>query len=160
MIVFIDTSLQSLWITINLHPNPSSLTAEGSLQTRSHSLSDLSLSLMLWPTASRPVSLGIKHPWGLLVLDICGFLWRSLFIWREDGFDFYNCCWPSPAHSFSGPSPMVLVTSFYCLIFETSLFVASYDSQGHGGGTRTRLHTGDLWFGSVLYHLYSLEADP
>jgi hypothetical protein len=25
---------------------------------------------------------------------------------------------------------------------ETSLFVASYDSQGHGGGIRPRLHTG------------------
>jgi hypothetical protein len=35
-----------------------------------------------------------------------------------------------------------LVTIFYCLIFETSLFVASYESQGHGGGIRPRLHTG------------------
>jgi hypothetical protein len=31
---------------------------------------------------------------------------------------------------------------FYCLKFETSLFVASYDSQGHGGGIRPRLHSG------------------
>jgi hypothetical protein len=31
---------------------------------------------------------------------------------------------------------------FYCLRFGTSLFVASYDSQGHGGGIRPRLHTG------------------
>jgi hypothetical protein len=31
---------------------------------------------------------------------------------------------------------------FYCLRFETSLFVASYDSQVHGGGIRPRLHTG------------------
>jgi hypothetical protein len=31
---------------------------------------------------------------------------------------------------------------FYCLTFETSLFVASCDSQGHGGGTRPCLHTG------------------
>jgi hypothetical protein len=30
---------------------------------------------------------------------------------------FYNCCWPSPAQSFSGSSPMGLV-SFYCLRFE------------------------------------------
>jgi hypothetical protein len=37
---------------------------------------------------------------------------------------------------------MGLVTIFYCLRFETSLFVASYDSQGYGGGIRTRLHTG------------------
>jgi hypothetical protein len=35
-----------------------------------------------------------------------------------------------------------LVTIFYCLRFETSLFVASYDSQGYGGGIRTRLRMG------------------
>jgi hypothetical protein len=54
------------------------------------------------------------------------------------------CCWPLPAQSFSGPSPLGLQTIFYCLTFEASLFVASYDSQGHGGGIRPRLHTGML----------------
>jgi hypothetical protein len=34
-----------------------------------------------------------------------------------------------------------LVTIFYCLRFETSLLVESYDSHGHGGGIRTRLQT-------------------
>jgi hypothetical protein len=38
-----------------------------------------------------------------------------------------------------------LVTIFCCLKFETSLFVASYDSQSHGGGIRPRLHTGGSW---------------
>jgi hypothetical protein len=33
-----------------------------------------------------------------------------------------------PAQSFSRPSPLGLATIFYCLIFETSLSVASYDS--------------------------------
>jgi hypothetical protein len=37
---------------------------------------------------------------------------------------------------------MGLVTIFYFLRFKTSLFIASYDPQGHGGGIRTRLHTG------------------
>jgi hypothetical protein len=37
---------------------------------------------------------------------------------------------------------MGLVTIFYCLRFETSLFVASYDTQGYGGGIRPRLHMG------------------
>jgi hypothetical protein len=37
-----------------------------------------------------------------------------------------------------------LVTIFYCLRFETFLFIASYDSQGHGGGIRPRLHKGTL----------------
>jgi hypothetical protein len=35
-----------------------------------------------------------------------------------------------------------LATVFYSLRFETSLFIASYDSQGYGGGIRPRLHTG------------------
>jgi hypothetical protein len=39
-------------------------------------------------------------------------------------------------------SPVGIVNIFYCLRFETSLFVASYDSQGYGGGIRPRLHTG------------------
>jgi hypothetical protein len=53
-----------------------------------------------------------------------------------------QCYWPSPAQSFSGLSPMGLVTIFYCLRFETSLFVASYDSQGYGGGIGPGLHMG------------------
>jgi hypothetical protein len=32
---------------------------------------------------------------------------------------------------FLGRSPLGLATVFYCLRFETSLFVASYDWQGH-----------------------------
>jgi hypothetical protein len=67
-------------------------------------------------------------------------------LWREDGPVFCICCWPSPAKSFSGLSSLELVTKFYCLKFETSLFVASYDSQCHGGGIRPRLHTSaDIW---------------
>jgi hypothetical protein len=52
-----------------------------------------------------------------------------------------NCCWPSSAQSFSGPSPVGLAAIFYCLKFDTSLCVASYDSQGYGGGIRPLLHT-------------------
>jgi hypothetical protein len=57
--------------------------------------------------------------------------------WREDGSVFRICCWPLPAQSFSGSSPLGLD----CLRFETSLFVASYDSQGHGESILPRLHT-------------------
>jgi hypothetical protein len=35
------------------------------------------------------------------------------------------------------------VIIFYCLKFEASLYLASYDSQGHGGGIRSGLHTAD-----------------
>jgi hypothetical protein len=71
---------------------------------------------------------------------------RSFFVgrplWREDWSVFCICCWVFPTQSFSGPSPLVLTTIFYCLRFETSHFVASYDLQNRGGGIRPRLHTG------------------
>jgi hypothetical protein len=77
--------------------------------------------------------------WGLQT--VAGLLmWGALSLWREDGSVVYNCCWPSPAQSFSGPSPRGTHDHIYCLRFETSLFVASYDSQGYGGGIRPRLH--------------------
>jgi hypothetical protein len=34
---------------------------------------------------------------------------------------------------FLGSESLGTVAIFYCVRFETSLFVASYDSQGHGG---------------------------
>jgi hypothetical protein len=78
----------------------------------------------------------------LLLSDSCGFVDMRRCLWREDESVGYSCCWPSPAQSFSGPSPMGLATIFYCLRFETSLFVASYDSQGYDGRIQLRLHTG------------------
>jgi hypothetical protein len=91
-------------------------------------------------------------------------------LWREDGSVIYNCCWPSPAQLFSGPSPVRLMTTFYSLRFETPHpggpgpriyipkeqggpvippgtvfhFFASYDSQGYGADTRPRLHTDNI----------------
>jgi hypothetical protein len=38
-----------------------------------------------------------------------------------------------------------LETIFYYLKFETSLFIATHDSQGYGGGIRLSLHTGVLF---------------
>jgi hypothetical protein len=37
---------------------------------------------------------------------------------------------------------LLLVAIFDCLRFETTLIVAFYDLQGHGGGIPNRLHTG------------------
>jgi hypothetical protein len=119
----------------------------------------LSLSLMLRPTVSRPVCLGAKHPSGAYdhIFITCVTV-TVLFLWGALSDEMSGmCCWPLPAQSFSGPSPLGLATIFYCLTFETSLSVASYDSQGHGGGIRPRLHTGYSGLGSSLY---SLRADP
>jgi hypothetical protein len=90
---------------------------------------------MLRPTVSRPVCLGIKHPSEAydqifvtsrhLRVCSCG----ALSLTRGQVCHF---------------SPVGLVTIFYCLSFETSLFVASYDLQGYDGGIRLRLHTGLL----------------
>jgi hypothetical protein len=103
----------------------------------------------------------------LLLSDGWGFVDTRRPLWREDESVVYNFCWSLPAQLFSDPSPAGLMTVFYCLRFETpptrrarfpylsprnrlaqlypralgSLFVASYDSQGCGGGIRTHLHT-------------------
>jgi hypothetical protein len=93
---------------------------------------------------------GVEHHLGLmtrylLLCDSYGLVFVGRPLWVEDGSIFCICCWSLPAQSFSGPSPLVLATIFYCLRFEASLFFASYDSQGHGGGIRPRLHTGLKW---------------
>jgi hypothetical protein len=93
-------------------------------------------------TVSQPISLGVEPQIYYSLAVTVLFLWGAL--WREDGSVFCLCCWPSTAQSFSGLSPLDLATIFYWVSFETSLFVASYDSQGHGGGIRHRLHTGQV----------------
>jgi hypothetical protein len=90
---------------------------------------------MLRPTV-KPASLSWnKAPiWGLrpdiyYLCDSYGLVLVGRPLWREVVSVFCMCCWALPAQSFSGPSPLGLETIFYCLRFETSLFVASYDSQ-------------------------------
>jgi hypothetical protein len=72
----------------------------------------LKVNVMLQATVSRPVYLGVKPHLApntrfLLLSDSCGFV------------DVHNCCWSSPAQSFSGPSPAGLMTILYCFRFET-----------------------------------------
>jgi hypothetical protein len=98
---------------------------------------------LLADESSSIVKVKVKVTLRLTVSQSVSLVFVGRPLWREDGSIFCICCWPSPAHSFSGPSSLGLATIFYCLRFETSLFVASYDSQGHGGGIRPRPHTGD-----------------
>jgi hypothetical protein len=93
-----------------------------------------------WRSVSQSVSLVSSPIWGswpdiyyCLTVTVL-FLWSAVSDERT-GLSFVNTAGPCQAQPFSGP--------FYCLLFETSLFVASYDSQGDGGGIRPRLHTGN-----------------
>jgi hypothetical protein len=62
-----------------------------------------------------------------------------------DSYGLFICGAPSPTRRQVCLLYMLLalasVVFLYCLRFETSIFFASYDSQGHGGGIRPRFHT-------------------
>jgi hypothetical protein len=78
----------------------------------------------------------------LLLLDSYNLVFVGRPLWREDGPAFCICCWSLRAQSFSDLCPLGLATIFCSFRFETSLFVASYDSKGHDACIRPRLHTG------------------
>jgi hypothetical protein len=122
----------------------------------------LSLSLVclvLRSKVSRPVCLRIDYPSGaydqfcITVRHLRVYVGYSLR--REDGSVVCKCCWSLPAQSFLGPSPVGLATIFYSLRFETSHFVASYDSQGYG--TYRGKKYSRIFFGQTSYSLNSIE---
>jgi hypothetical protein len=124
-------------------------TLQNSIQFSHPNLLKVKVTLRL--TVSQSVSLGVEPHLGimtrfLLLFESYGLVFVRRPLWREDGSVFCICCWPSPAQSFSGPSPLGLAIIFCCLRFENSLFVASYDSQVHGGGIRPRIHTGLIYY--------------
>jgi hypothetical protein len=133
--------------------------------------------VLLRLTASQSVYVGIKLPSGaqdkifitVIQLWVC---WRGAPSLTRRRVCRLKLLPVSPAQSYSGRSPVGLMTIFHCLRFETpptwrarspylyitlknrlaqlypqalgSLFVASYKLQGHGEGTGTRLHAGIL----------------
>jgi hypothetical protein len=68
---------------------------------------------------------------------------RSL--WQEDGSVVYNCYWPLPAQSFSGPSPVGLMAIFYCLRFETPRTWRTRSLYLYPPGTGWRSYTPRHW---------------
>jgi hypothetical protein len=82
----------------------------------------------------RPVTDFLSFPWKI-ISSIFGFLLVGRPSWREDGSVIYpyNCYWALPALWRLSQSPTALETIFYCLIWDCSLSVASYDKQGYGG---------------------------
>jgi hypothetical protein len=51
----------------------------------------------------------------------------GLFMWgtisEQDASVVYNCCRPSPAQSYTDPSPAGIMTIFYCLRFESTPYL-------------------------------------
>jgi hypothetical protein len=125
----IDLLLNDICL-LNLYED--SLTA---LESELESLHDWRFTANQFVLATIPLGLRPEFFFLNWTLAVVVRIWLPL--WREDGSVIYNGCWPSPAHSHLG-----LVTIFYFLKFEISLFVTFYDSQCDGGGIRPRLHTG------------------
>jgi hypothetical protein len=49
---------------------------------------------------------------------------------------------------------------FYCLRFETFLFVTSYDSQGYGGGIQPCLHMGARQHQHKIGYINQTQHEP
>jgi hypothetical protein len=92
-----------------------------------HSSQVESSEVILRPTVSRSVCLGVRHPsqtsnhffpfFLKFFLDSYGFSDVGRPLWREVGSVFFSFSWASPAQPFSTRSPTDLMSIFYCLYF-------------------------------------------
>jgi hypothetical protein len=110
--------------------------------TAAHAASiEVEVKVTLRLTVSQSVSLGVEPHLGLMTRYILLFDNYGLaFVWRPLCLLYMLLTLVRAV--FFGSESLGLATVFYSLRFETFLFVASYDSQGNGGGIRPRLHTG------------------
>jgi hypothetical protein len=98
------------------------------------SQSQIRIKVILRPTVSRPVCLGVRYPSGdshqfflLSITASCWFVDVGRPLWWEVGTIVFSCCWVSPAQSFPSLSPAGLIRIFYCLYFwdTPNLFLSS-----------------------------------
>jgi hypothetical protein len=113
--------------------------------------------LILQPMVSRPVCLGVEHQFGAydqILISLCLsiifiVLHIRLPLWREDRSIVSSAIthWSESHRTRNHTSLFHLrlarnrVAKLYLWALG-SLFVASYDSQGYGGGILTSIHTG------------------
>jgi hypothetical protein len=92
----------------------------------------VNVKVVLTPMISRPVCLGVTHQSGAhdrisFTVKSCWFVHVGRLLWLEARSLVYNCYWPSPGQSFSGPILTGLTTIFICLRYEnpSTLWVRS-----------------------------------
>jgi hypothetical protein len=141
--------MEIYWFTLHNRTTASSFSA--SLAELNYQLTG-SKSHCDWQSVTQSVSLGVEPHLGLmtrhlLLFDSYGlvFLWGALSDERT-GMSFVYSAGPCQRSLFRVQVPWESRPYFTVSDLKTSLFVASYDPQGHGGGIRPRHHTGS-WLG-------------